>query len=207
MCVARPSVLVGHWPTEVYAVNDISESFASWCEGCVCHQAWCKHRQRHQRAAIMEAHCGRHTTTCALAGKNAPQLAAGSFRSFIRNLQADVTVHLMGSFYTGLTEHQRELLHKDQLVAVDHISWVLETKLQFWGHIPHLLSGLGHPSRTTVQRVACEVQARIDPSCGNYCRGQTCRGDTAAQEETNWTCHNGELVQQESTVSLATFAR
>ena len=115
---------------EVYAVNDVPEAFASWCEGCRCHQAWCKHRQRQQRAAIMETHYGRHTTTCPLAGKNSSQLAAGAHKSFLCSLQADVTVHLMGSYYAGLTEQQRELLHKDLMVAVDHISWVIETKLQ-----------------------------------------------------------------------------
>ena len=120
--------------------------------------SWDEQRQRHQRQAILEVHYGKHATKCPMAGKRSAEMAVGAYKDAIRNLQRDVIIHLMGADYLLLSPEQRTVLHKDHMLAVDHVSWMLEAKLRFWGRIPHLFCGLAHESPEKVQEVACQIQ-------------------------------------------------
>eukprot|EP00959_Pyramimonas_sp_CCMP1952_P197326 4126634-Pyramimonas_sp.AAC.1 len=119
------------------------------------------HRQR-----VAESHFGNHCHTCPLAGKRAPELAAGHIMNVMDSMARKGAADLMSEVsYLATPEGGREEL--DDLLqtwhsATAHLKLVLRTKTDFWQRMPWLLCGLAHNDQAEAQRVARDVINALD---------------------------------------------
>ena len=148
--------------TMVERLDSIPESFVSWASGCRCHEQWCAGRGVDARASIFEAHYGKGASSCPMAGRRAPELAAGRVRDVITLLASSCIVAPCDEQAVYLSTEESTTLHHDLSLALDHIAWSMEAKLRFWRDCPWLLCGLAHHDPVIVQKTAADVQVESE---------------------------------------------
>ena len=133
-------------------LHEIGNFMSSWGSGCPCHE-WLlasdesgRNRQAETlhatlRSLSMPENSDGLPRTCILAGKRAPELASGKWKTCLQALVEKVRPQvLMDSF--SLPAEGRERILNDFEHGVSYITMVLDIKLAHWAELPWQLCSL-----------------------------------------------------------------
>eukprot|EP00959_Pyramimonas_sp_CCMP1952_P101318 2119612-Pyramimonas_sp.AAC.1 len=145
----------------VLKLDAMPERLAGWCEGCACHEDLFREKQfKHQsrRRQVIELHFGKsHRRSCPLAGKRAPDLAAGYIEEVLSSLSHRGAMELISDVGHSLSADQLGELLQAWHGAIAHIKLCLTLKTGFWQQLPWVLCGLAHRDEPTAQRIARDI--------------------------------------------------
>ena len=137
-----------------------------WAEGCPCHPV--EHTPGHSHRARKLADCVRQaelgSQACPLAGRRAPELAAGMLQAVIAGLSEK---HISLCFLQRrrlLSEIQWCKIASDFEAGKRHLEAVLVVKLDHWGRLPWMLCGLAHHDSSKAKEAARACIAQYDKS-------------------------------------------
>ena len=142
----------------VNKLEQVPERLASWAEDCYCHERVCERLSQHKRHEVLKAHY-ETICVCPMAGKRAPELAAGHIQNVFRDIcEKSLTELLFDSPLPLGPENQQHIVSELQR-AQNHVQLLLFTKLQHWQRMPWLACGLAHHDEATARRVAQQILA------------------------------------------------
>ena len=142
----------------VNKLEQVPERLASWAEDCYCHERVCEHLSQHKRHEVLKPHY-ETICVCPMAGKRAPELAAGHIQNVFRDIcEKSLTELLFDSPLPLGPENQQHIVSELQR-AQNHVQLLLSTKLQHWQRMPWLACGLAHHDEATARRVAQQILA------------------------------------------------
>ena len=157
---------------DMLMLETVPESLAVWCEGCVCHDRFVRHgddqpmRQRHSvgKAEAIHAHYGPHRHTCPMAGKRAPELAAGALLQYFTALWSNKVAALLSvnGDATALTPAESTQILEDLDAGRANMHLQLQSKLDFWSRLPWLLAGLAHTDEGKARLCASNALSSFD---------------------------------------------
>ena len=133
-------------------VDALPEKVSRWAEGCSCHELIMVGKSPFRRSTLLGGH------PCPMAGKRAPELAAGHIPEVL-NALCRLTVGETILRHGPLNAADLAKITRDFTATKGHIELVLRTKTDFWQRVPWLLCGLSHDNATTASRVARECLA------------------------------------------------
>ena len=148
-------------------LESVPEALAVWCERCPCHDAFYRIRTsvdpnfRLSQARLFSHHFGKGCFRCPMAGKRAPELAAGALLEHIQVLWQDcfATV-LLGDHGPGdTTDLEEKQLHDDIEICRASIHVQLKAKLGFYNRLPWYLFSLAHVSECVARQCAMHAVA------------------------------------------------
>ena len=90
---------------------------------------------------------------CMLAGRRAPELAAGELERFLDCIQAQQSGDLMDTS-KDLHPTQRNAITGDFDKGCSSMLFALQLQLQFWDSLPYSFCGLAHWNKDTARRCA-----------------------------------------------------
>lgn len=154
----------------LHEIDAIPERLASWGEGCRCHERLVKHLSDGQRVALLKRHFQR-PGGCPMAGKRAPELAAGHVGHVVEQLCGTLVQDVIAA-HGPLSREQTRSMLADFIAVKDRISLNLQSKLDFWQRLPYLLAGISHDDTDVARRCAtqCIEAWQRDPAPGHHHR-------------------------------------
>ena len=162
----------------VEAVQGFSKThLASWGEGCPCHDPLLQmiadvypsvslaHSQNlyHRRKLFRKHYDG--FDFCPMAGKRAPELAAGRLSQVIAALWANMEYDVLcgeSARYHPLPPDKHELLKQELHNAQAYFLALLKTKLDYWNKLPWLLCALALPREGSAREWAVRILELFD---------------------------------------------
>ena len=158
---ARLTTLLHSSQFEVYmdfvlTLKSIPEDLASWAERCVCHERFYKFvsadETSRRRSKAIATHFGPYLKTgnqqvvCPMAGKRAPEVAAGGLDDFFERLWAMRSGELLQSVSEtrGISADVLSSLEDDLQRGRAYLHLGMVTKLDHWKRLPWRLAALGH---------------------------------------------------------------
>ena len=140
----------------VNKLEQCPEQLASWAENCTCHEFVCEGMSQYKRQELLKTHY-EITGVCPMAGKRAPELAAGHaehvFQEICDRALADI---LIDAPLPLPPEGQQQIISELQR-AQNHLKLLLFAKLQHWQRMPWLACGLAHHSEDVARDVARKI--------------------------------------------------
>ena len=118
----------------------------AWSESCPCH-----HKATSSVRQLLPK--GR----CPMAGKRAPELAAGDLDEYISSLLAARAGQVLISCGAPLKKKEQKKLLQEYSACRHHVTFVLSLKLRPWQLPPLVFAGLCHPCKCTAARVAGKI--------------------------------------------------
>lgn len=178
----------------ILRLNSFSSDFSSWCEGCECH-FWLKPKYVQSHAggrsrAVYSDECeqlraarksqgfqsghgdGPEFSPCPLAGRRAPQLAAGAAESYMEELGRSYLLELMECCSCTDPSETDQVLSDFSLGKASMISYLAQ-KLQCWRVLPWRLAALCVEDVDEARRHAKEALDEFvrPPSCCKQNKG------------------------------------
>ena len=136
------------------------EDLAGWAEDCPCHSKVCAGLGQYRRSKLLKAHYG-GVPVCPMAGKRAPELAAGHVLEVFQGLAQQTLTDVLSESPLPLDPEMQRDLVRDFGLARNHMQVVLLSKLDHWMRLPWKLCGLAHAEEAVARRVAGEVKDRL----------------------------------------------
>ena len=113
-------------------------------EGCHCHtivSLFLKGPSRHTDPQERQS----RPTPCAMRGRRAPEMEAGDFMAFVRQILEVVNgTIVIALWFIALNPEDRSLLMDDWTALRLHLRFTLNIKLSFWRQLRWILFGLAH---------------------------------------------------------------
>ncbi|CAE7589529.1 unnamed protein product [Symbiodinium sp. CCMP2592] len=134
----------------------LPEDLAAWAERCPCHG---KGSSQYHRAKLLRCHFG--VPLCPMAGKRAPELAAGRMREVFDELAAQTLTELLADAPLPLSAESQGSIMQDFQTACQHVRLLLTTKLDHWSRLPWVLCGLAHSDEGVARDLAGEIRTRL----------------------------------------------
>ena len=132
------------------SVDEIPTKLASFGESCVCHApllvgADGKPVSEYRRRLVIQDHYGAGMRVCPMAGKNAPELAAGKLFKVLEQLWNDLADICYCECFQGMYRLDREeygFLQAELTRAKQMMTHLLHFKAGYMGRLPYLLLAL-----------------------------------------------------------------
>ena len=127
-----------------------------WAEGCPCHPV--PHQAGRDRRSLKRVDDQRQAELasgpCPLAGRRAPELAAGRLQEIIAELASQQISSITSKHSHLLDDNQCGMLVADFEIGRRHLEAILVVKLDHWRHLPWMLAGLAHDDQPTARSMA-----------------------------------------------------
>ena len=142
----------------VRQIEQCPEELASWAEGCYCHEKVLQDLSLYKRREILNLHYeSAGTFVCPMAGKRAPELAAGQIEHVYQGVCEQALSRLLLDARLPLPQESQQEVISELQRAQAHVKLLLRTKLQHWQRMPWLACGLAHHDESVARRIAGEI--------------------------------------------------
>jgi hypothetical protein len=146
------------------SLQDVVVEASVWAEGCPCHVV--PHQTGKDRRSLKHADEVRQTELgsgpCPLAGRRAPELAAGRLQDIIAGLASRHICGITARFGAQLDSKQCISLAADFETGRRRLEATLVVKLDHWRQLPWMMAGLAHDDVATARRLAGQCIAAFD---------------------------------------------
>jgi hypothetical protein len=146
---AVQSPLFWCWLRMLRSLMEIVAHLEHWFESCACHGG-----QHPGNLGMRKEAEGRK---CPMRGCRAPELAAGVYVSFLRDLTGIRAVDAALRWSLECNEDQRGKILEDFEGARQHLLFILQLELAHWQSLPHVLCALGHWDETMARSTAARA--------------------------------------------------
>ena len=147
----------------VARLDQCPEELVSWAEACYCHECILQGLKQHQKHQVLKEHFAAvGGCSCPMAGKRAPELAAGHLETVFNEMCQQALAGIFLDMPLPLSAADQTHIISELQRAQNHVKLALFAKLQHWQRMPWLACGLAHHEESVARRVACDILASFD---------------------------------------------
>ena len=154
-------------------LQEIIEEFRAWLESCPCHRSVLQGLSTTQQHTFLRRELGRSRSQqseadlflaqgCPMAGRNAPYLAAGEHKAFLRKLSDVAAEKLKKRRLPALTPSEASRLMDSFAKSSSAVLLYLSVKTAAWDAQPLSLAALAHPNVEVAKQSARKCMAEFD---------------------------------------------